>query len=436
MNDLHSALKTELVQKVNEQGIEFALVRLQHSKDSIQYTLHARPNSYSLSGMQTTDLLAHIGFSRSNCSFLISECYARVVQPDFDVHRFASAFATAFSSFTNADKHLEACGLSIDRPEGWGFFYGKSSGSRRNSSSFHPHGNGHVSPKSERMKESKDQYFNFVFTWIEGGSDKGWTTHYKPIHPPLSDEIQAALEFIGGFNSLSECPEFNFEPCSWRFLPYQSRGDSFFEGNAEYAHRCFDSHAEHFSKGIEQLLKTHSLLQPFGHSFLRIRAPSRITIPPLSPPKAPKVTKTITKASTGFEYDVALSFAGTERSLAEKLAHAIRDAGYRVFYDNFYPEQLWGKNLADFFDRVYRKDSRYCVVFVSKEYSDRVWTNHERRSAQARSLAEKGAEYILPIQIDGSELEGIPPTIGYLSLDRYSIEQISQMLLKKLGSVK
>ena len=33
-----------------------------------------------------------------------------------------------------------------------------------------------------------------------------------------------------------------------------------------------------------------------------------------------------------------------------------------------------------------------------------MWTNHERKSAQARALKEKGAEYILPIQVDNSEL--------------------------------
>lgn len=435
MNDLHSALKTEIVKKVNGDGIEFAVIRLQHSKDNIQHTLHVRPSSHSLSGLQTTDLLAHIGFRRSPCSFLISECYALVIQPTFDLEAFASAFDKAYSSFTQADKHLETCGLSIERPEGWGFFNGKSSGSSRNSLRYHPHGNGHVSPKSERMKQSMDQYFHFVFTWIEGGVDKGWTTHYKAIHPPLSDELQSALRFIGGFNSFTECPEFNFEPCSWRFLPHQSRGDSFFEGNADFAHRCFDSHSEHFSKGLELLLRTHASLQPFGLSFLRLQIPASAIHSP-QPTLPQKVTKAIPKVTSTFEYDVALSFAGPERPIAEKLANVIRDAGYRVFYDNYYPEQLWGKNLADFFDRVYRKDSRYCVVFVSREYSERIWTNYERRSAQARSVVEKGAEYILPIQIDGSELEGIPPTIGYLSLNHYSIEQIAEMLIKKIKVLK
>ena len=50
-----------------------------------------------------------------------------------------------------------------------------------------------------------------------------------------------------------------------------------------------------------------------------------------------------------------------------------------------------------------------------------------------RALAERGSEYILPIKVDGSELPGMPPTIGYLSLSEFGIEQIAELLIKKLG---
>jgi hypothetical protein len=88
--------------------------------------------------------------------------------------------------------------------------------------------------------------------------------------------------------------------------------------------------------------------------------------------------------STGYEYDVALSFAGSERKLAQRMAEILREAGFRVFFDEFYPEQLWGTNLTEFFDEVYRKKSLYCVIFVSPECGERMWTNHVRQSSQAR----------------------------------------------------
>lgn len=132
-----------------------------------------------------------------------------------------------------------------------------------------------------------------------------------------------------------------------------------------------------------------------------------------------------------YEYDVAVSFASSERTLAEELASRLRGAGIRTFYDDFSPEQLWGKDLIVLFDEIYRKKSRYCVIFMSSAYAKRMWTNHERRSAQARGMEELG-EYILPIQVDGTHLPGMPPTLGYLSLQQYTIEDIADLLIKKL----
>jgi len=72
------------------------------------------------------------------------------------------------------------------------------------------------------------------------------------------------------------------------------------------------------------------------------------------------------------------------------------------------------------------------VPFISQEYIDRMWTTWERRSATTRLLEERGKEYILPIRVENVEVPGIPSTIGYLSLSNYSIEQIAEILIKKL----
>ncbi len=111
--------------------------------------------------------------------------------------------------------------------------------------------------------------------------------------------------------------------------------------------------------------------------------------------------------------------------MAEQLATLVRNANITVFYDNFYPGELWGKDLPVFFDEIYRKRSRYCVILVTRAYIDGLWTNHERQSAVARALQERD-EYILPIKVENVELPGVPPTVGYLSLDQYPVERIDQ----------
>ncbi len=181
-------------------------------------------------------------------------------------------------------------------------------------------------------------------------------------------------------------------------------------------------------------MRANMEVEPFGMGFLSSPAL-------MSQPRSVATPKSMVTDDVGniegeqpaHQFDVAISFAGPERPLAAHLARAVHDAGFRVFFDDLYPEQLWGKNLVEFFDNVYRKQSRYCVMFVSPEYRDRMWPTHERQSAQARALHEKGNDYILPILVDeGVELPGMPPTLGYLALAHYSMDTIAEMLTRKL----
>jgi len=139
-------------------------------------------------------------------------------------------------------------------------------------------------------------------------------------------------------------------------------------------------------------------------------------------------------APDGFSYDVAISYAKPDRALADRLASIVREAGFAVFFDQFLPMELWGKDLAVFLDQVYREKSRYCVIFVSPEYAQRVWTNNELRSALSGALEDKGQEHILPIKVRSAELAGFRPTIGYLSLETHGIEGIAEILVQKLGA--
>ena len=132
------------------------------------------------------------------------------------------------------------------------------------------------------------------------------------------------------------------------------------------------------------------------------------------------------------KYDVALSFAGEDRQYAKELAELLKSGGYSVFYDEFERAELWGKDLYVDFSSVYRDLAHYCVVFMSKHYARKPWTNHERKSAQARAF-EEDREYILPVRLDDTEIPGILPTDGYLDLRLMSIEAICQVLVEKLS---
>ncbi len=133
-----------------------------------------------------------------------------------------------------------------------------------------------------------------------------------------------------------------------------------------------------------------------------------------------------------FDYDVALSFAGEDRGFVDKIANHLRQNGVKVFYDKYFEVNLWGKDLYTYLGEVYSKKSRYCVLFISKHYNKKIWTNHEREFAQERAFREIN-EYILPVRIDNVEIPGLKSTVGFISASKHDSRQIADLIMLKIG---
>lgn len=145
-----------------------------------------------------------------------------------------------------------------------------------------------------------------------------------------------------------------------------------------------------------------------------------------------KRSRKSSRKGRNFEYDVCLSFAGEDREYVEQVAAELVRRGIRVFYDRHEEVTLWGKDLYEHLDYVYRKSARFSVLFVSKNYAAKVWTNHERRSMQERAIQEN-EEYILPARFDATEIPGLRGTVGHVSLKSRSPRQLADLIVEKLG---
>lgn len=139
-----------------------------------------------------------------------------------------------------------------------------------------------------------------------------------------------------------------------------------------------------------------------------------------------------TPRPTSFEYDVAISYAGEDREVVQPYAAELVKRKVRVFFADFEQVDLWGRDLYETFDAIYRLKARYCVLFLSSHYATKVWTNHERRAAQARAV-EENREYMLPVRLDATEIPGVRPTIGYLEWKLVGLAGLVEATLKKLG---
>lgn len=132
-----------------------------------------------------------------------------------------------------------------------------------------------------------------------------------------------------------------------------------------------------------------------------------------------------------FEYDIAVSFAGENRSTVDRFVKIVEESGLRVFYDDAETSVLWGKDLYTYLHDVYKNKARYCVMFISEYYAKKRWTNHERQSAQERAFNEN-KEYILPVRFDDTEIPGIRGTIGYQDLRKKTIDKIAKIAIEKI----
>jgi hypothetical protein len=130
-------------------------------------------------------------------------------------------------------------------------------------------------------------------------------------------------------------------------------------------------------------------------------------------------------------YDVALSFAGEDREYVEQVAEQLRDLGVTVFYDRFEEVALWGSDLTEHLGQVYGKDSRFVVLFLSRAYAAKAWPRHEKQFALGRQLTT-GAQRILPVRFDDTEIPGLPTTVGYLDLRVLSPEKLVELIRQKL----
>ena len=164
------------------------------------------------------------------------------------------------------------------------------------------------------------------------------------------------------------------------------------------------------------------------------RRPSGVPKTPAQPkPRKPPAEKAqaTRKPPPRFDYDVCVSFAGENRAVVKAVVDSLKRRRLKCFYDNDEQATLIGKDLIVYLDEVYRKKARYCVMFISEHYLVKLWTNHERKSIQARMFESKD-DYLIPVRLDDADVPGVLSTIGYLDGRRHSVSEIAALIQKKV----
>ena len=137
------------------------------------------------------------------------------------------------------------------------------------------------------------------------------------------------------------------------------------------------------------------------------------------------------KESSTYKYDFAFSFAGEDRNIVRMIVDALNENKVNVFYDEYYEAEMLGKKLSKYFQNKFGSETKYVVVFISKYYPIKDWTNFEFSIARDEAKLRK-EEYILPVKLDDTKILGIHDDIGYIDYRTKGLTGTIRLLLEKL----
>ena len=138
--------------------------------------------------------------------------------------------------------------------------------------------------------------------------------------------------------------------------------------------------------------------------------------------------------ASDFDYDVALSFAGEDRAIAQEIARSLNDRNIRKdFTTDLRKAASGGRISMIILPRFILTRAMFCLMIISRHYPGNSSTIHERQHAQARAFTED-KEYILPVRLDDTEVPGIASTVAYIDYRTSSAKKIAELLERKLSA--
>lgn len=139
----------------------------------------------------------------------------------------------------------------------------------------------------------------------------------------------------------------------------------------------------------------------------------------------------------GRRYDIALSFSGADRPLAETLFHRLaREYELAVFYDKNEQHRILASDVEAYLGPIYRTEAAYVVAVMGPTYPDRVWTSFESRQFKDRF----GEGRVIPVWFSNSRPTLFDPTraVGALFFDPTravdpQVRQIAATIARKIA---
>ena len=133
-------------------------------------------------------------------------------------------------------------------------------------------------------------------------------------------------------------------------------------------------------------------------------------------------------------YDFALSFAGSDRDVAEALYNRLCESELAVFYDKSEQHRILANNVEDYLAPIYRSEAQFIVALLGPDFPKKIWTKFESDQFKQR-FGENG---VIPIWFADVQLGMFDESkrVGGVTFDRskdfaVQIDEICQLLVKE-----
>lgn len=83
-------------------------------------------------------------------------------------------------------------------------------------------------------------------------------------------------------------------------------------------------------------------------------------------------------------YDVALSFAGADRALAQRLFELFSEAEIECFYDKNEQHRILASDVEEYLRPIYQSEAQLVVCLLGPDYPKKIWTKFESDQFKAR----------------------------------------------------
>lgn len=129
-------------------------------------------------------------------------------------------------------------------------------------------------------------------------------------------------------------------------------------------------------------------------------------------------------------YDFAISYAGEDKLIAEKILNVIKSYydDFSVFFAPNEQHQLVGRDGESFFEQLFSK-SKEVIVIISENYKKKKWPRYEWDVILERDKENR----FIPIRIDDAKLLGLPSSIIAIYY-KNNVFEIAEICIKKLLS--